>query len=299
MFAAKDITGKLVYAVLETDCSRTYYCTQCDEEVKLIKNNNRRSYFCHYSNRDRSSGESSLHKKGKLTLKQDFKEIGYNTELEVYTSTEQRIDVLATTTNREIAVEFQQAPIKERELISRVTGYEKCGYQNLWILNTNYFCKRMSSRQLKFLNYNDQWKWHLIFLNTKCHLYTLVYNLEFFGVMNNRRYEVHKFTSLNSLRNFKPERTETINIINKSYTEKFKKYCYAYRIDYLQLENYVPIFPPILRYDIAKTLKLYQKSIELDKLLIIPANIQIKPQLTEIVVAEVSEKLENLLVLIE
>lgn len=163
----------------------------------------------------------------------------------------------------------------------------------------NYFSKKLTNRQLKFLNYHPLWKWYLLFCDAKKQRYLLVYEIEFFGVMNSQRYKVEFFSDLEQLRHFSPKKNKYFKIITKNFSDSFKKYCYSKKISYTPLTELQINLPPIMKNNLVWTLLNYQRNQNIDELCNIPVCIQIKPQLVASTMTEVSHKLDYLLTLIK
>lgn len=298
MFAAKDVTGQLVYAKLETSQTKEYFCVDCHQKMKLIVTKNNHRYFKHTKINKISNNETQLHQRAKVLLKQEFEKMNYNVELEKVTQFDQRIDLLASNYSRKIAIEFQNSPISNENLEERVLGYEENGYQNFWLLSLNYYQKKLCQRQLRFLNYHHDWHWYVIFFDVKKRRYILIYDIYFYGWTNNQIYRRAYFTSLNELRNFSPRESIREVIIEKIPDENFKKFCYQKQFNYLKCKDLLIKLPPVLKYDLVKTLYLYQQQENLEELITISPLIKIKPQIREFLYSEVERIISRLLVTI-
>ncbi|MDO1605158.1 competence protein CoiA family protein [Lactobacillus sp. YT155] len=298
MFAARDSTGQLVYAKLENNQTREYFCVDCHQQVKLIITKNNHKYFKHAKVIKISNNETQLHQRAKTILKQEFEKINYNVELEKITQFDQRIDLLAANRSRKIAVEFQNSPISNRNLEERILGYQENGYQNFWLLSLNYYQKKLSNRQLKFLNYHHDWHWYVLFFDVRRRHYILIYDIYFYGWTNNQSYRRAYFMNLAELRKFSPTESTREIIIEKNPDENFKRFCYQKQFNYLKQKNQSIKLPPVLKYDLVKTLFLYQNQKCLEGLITIPALIKIKPQIREFLYSEVERIISRLLVTI-
>ncbi|MGR3741492.1 competence protein CoiA family protein [Companilactobacillus sp. DQM5] len=242
------------------------------------------------------SNETNIHRIGKNILKQDFEINGYITTSEIYIeNNKQRIDVFAKKSTRKLALEFQNSPINKEILNDRIAGYNKGGYQSIWFLSQGYLTK-LSNRQLKFLNYSTSWKWYLIFLNTNIHKYTLLFDINFVGPCLNIYYKKRNFNNLIEIIQFKELKQPFIHEKNINFI-KIRQYCYEHNISYENKLNEIKM-PPIFKHNLIQTLVEFEK-FGVDKVVEIPAQIKINPQLVSKLQAEVNQKLNDLLFLIK
>ena len=120
---------------------KKFYCPQCHQPVRLKIGTINIPHFAHITNQacDRlfAEGESVLHLRGKIQLFEWLKKLGHIVELEPYLSKlAQRPDILLTSHNQLIALEYQCSPIAHEKWRLRTDGYEKEKIEALWLFQT-------------------------------------------------------------------------------------------------------------------------------------------------------------------
>lgn len=122
------------------------YCPGCLEPVVLRRGRFRLAHFAHRpgSQCQLGEGETPEHLLGKRQLFERAKECGYRAELEVYLSKiNQRPDLLLTSKDRQLAIEFQCSPLSLQRLRERNAGYRRCGIQVHWLLGAPYLRRHL------------------------------------------------------------------------------------------------------------------------------------------------------------
>ena len=146
MLVALNREEKLVVADTTLSKDDTYHCPACRGAVHLKKGTIMRPHFAHYKQATCaafSEGETAEHIQGKLQLAAWFDRLNVPNEMEAYLpELKQRPDLLVTTSNRKIAVEFQCNPIAIEQVVARTAGYLKAGYEVVWLLGKNFEYKR-------------------------------------------------------------------------------------------------------------------------------------------------------------
>lgn len=156
---------------------RVYVCPICHEVVILKNGPKMIAHFAHHAASEcvGSEGETQLHLKGKQQLLQDLVAYYPKIKLEVYLiDLKQRPDLLTG----EIAFEYQCSPITNLRLKERVQGYQSREINSIWILGMDYFKKSLHAYAvLRFLRYQANVGFYLLFLDPKQHCYYLKYRI--------------------------------------------------------------------------------------------------------------------------
>jgi len=118
-----------------------FYCTQCDNPVKLKVGEIVIPHFAHEMDTSCSAafseGESTEHLIGKQQLFEFFERKVSLVKLEPYfKSLAQRPDLLITYNMESIPIEFQCSSIPIAQIESRTQGFNRAGMNPIWILNT-------------------------------------------------------------------------------------------------------------------------------------------------------------------
>ncbi len=181
MYAALDKNGVLIYAQ-NAQKNKSYYCCRCSSLVKLVATDSR-NYFRHINKTDNSINERQIHVQGKsmlLDLLEKFKL--KSLESEVYLSKiQQRPDILI---NHQTAIEYQCAKINLETFQQRVEGYRRIGMESFWILGGSYLTKKIQREHLKFLNFNCDWGFYLLMLDSIQKRLILFHHIKFLGPFN-------------------------------------------------------------------------------------------------------------------
>ena len=152
MLIAQNEKNKLITANQNLSKNANYYCPSCKHPVHLKVGTVIQTHFAHYQNQNCtafSEGETPEHLKGKIQIAQTLGEMrlhargagGSNLEFEMEAylpELKQRPDLLVTTGNRKIALEFQCSAIPIELVEERTRGYLKAGYEVIWILGQNF-----------------------------------------------------------------------------------------------------------------------------------------------------------------
>lgn len=176
---------------------KRYTCPIC-HEVVIFKNGPKIiMHFAHFaaSNCVNSKGETQNHLRGKQQLFHDL--IGQYPliELEVYLEDiKQRPDLLAD----KLAFEYQCSPITNQRLQERVSGYNSQKIKSIWILGMNYFKQNLHAHSvLRFLRYQKNVGFYLLFLDSVQHCYYLKYRIV--QINHQLVWKLKKFSNYQSL----------------------------------------------------------------------------------------------------
>ncbi|MBW1605399.1 competence protein CoiA [Lactobacillus sp. Sy-1] len=162
MLVAYDKNQKIILAD-QSNQHGEFFCPSCKEPVTLRRGSIKIAHFAHRKNSKCSTfseGETTEHLLGKKQLSKFFNQ--NNPILEFYfKSIKQRPDILLS--NQHV-IEFQCSPITNRRLSERLAGYERIGYQSIWILGRPYLKKKNGLKKIKqFLMYNHQLGFYLLY----------------------------------------------------------------------------------------------------------------------------------------
>lgn len=204
MYAALDKNGKLTYAQQAVE-NKDYYCCHCDKKVKLILTAARK-YFRHTNKNNNGINERIIHIKGKNILMEVLQGCGYqNIESEVYLKQiQQRPDILV---DRQLVFEYQCAKLDVQTLSQRVTGYRSMNLQNIWILGGGYVTDRIKREHFKFINFNHNWQYYLVMLDSLHQEFWLFYQIVFAGPFNKIIFKKRRFSTKQfvEMLNFHPQ----------------------------------------------------------------------------------------------
>lgn len=179
---------------------KKYVCPICHELVILKHGDKMISHFAHYvsSNCVGNEGETQLHLRGKQQLLSDLNEKYPKFKLEVYlTSLKQRPDLLTGN----LVIEYQCSPISNQRLKERVIGYRSQQIKSIWILGMGYFKKSLHAYSvLRFLRYQKQIGFYLLFLDSSQHCYYLKYQVTQIG--DQLKYKLQRFYDYQALIKF-------------------------------------------------------------------------------------------------
>lgn len=192
MYAALDKTGLLINACDALERNE-YFCCKCQKRVKLISTNNRK-YFRHENKKDNDLNEREIHLLGKKIIKTEIGKLKPHTlETEVYLKKiKQRPDILV---DQRIAFEYQCANLDVEVLKKRVIGYHKANMKNIWILGGHYLSNKLKREHLKFIDYNDNFKYYILMLDSQQKCFRLFHHINFLGPFNRLIYQKETFSS--------------------------------------------------------------------------------------------------------
>lgn len=119
-----------------------FRCPACKKSVIIRAGKKIIPHFAHeqiHNCEMNRTGESLYHMRGKLQLYQWLKKQGYQVRLEerVKDSTRRPDLLLRTAGGKDLAIEYQCAPISDEELLRRNEAYEHNGIVPIWILGGN------------------------------------------------------------------------------------------------------------------------------------------------------------------
>ncbi len=179
------ITGdKKLVAANQADKNMTYYCPQCKKLLILRQGRHNLPHFAHMRTACLafSEGETGEHLQGKKFLLAFFAKYYDHVELEAYLSElKQRPDLLVfRKANKNLAVEFQCAPLTYDKLSERSTGYRQQGLAFFWFLGKkNYrLGKRMTQKIAQFLNWSAVRGFYLIYVDVVQKRIEVAYQLQ-------------------------------------------------------------------------------------------------------------------------
>lgn len=146
MFVSEDEQGQRVVlqdheqAVALQRTGQSFRCPNCHGAL-LIKNGKQLpAHFAHRNNACvASEPESATHMRGKKLLARIGRAAGWQADFEVYLpKIKQRVDVLLTRGEQQVALEFQCSPLSVDRLYERTAGYREIGLPVRWILGPRY-----------------------------------------------------------------------------------------------------------------------------------------------------------------
>jgi competence protein CoiA len=162
LMALSDREQDLVLATKELDKEAAYSCPSCQSRVHLKIGKVIRPHFAHYQHSACevfSEGETAEHIEGKLQLAKWFETLNLKVEVEAYLpELKQRPDLLVTTNQQKIAIEFQCSAIPIEKVVERTEGYQKAGYQVVWLLGEQFIYGRKLTgfQQACLTNFKNQ-----------------------------------------------------------------------------------------------------------------------------------------------
>lgn len=135
MFVAEDENGNRIYATLDTDRDKGYYCPVCRSGVRLrsykVENQNA-PHFAHVSLQecadDYTNDMSEWHRNWQELFPKGNREVVIE---HPETGEKHRADVLCYGT----VIEFQHSPISETEFWRRNQFYTSVGYRVVWVFD--------------------------------------------------------------------------------------------------------------------------------------------------------------------
>lgn len=198
MYAALNEKNKLINAI---ECKEPgkFKCPTCKKPVILIKGE-ATPFFKHQPEHPNETNERPVHKKGKALLIKALTNSTPSTckiEEEVYLDDiDQRPDIMV---DDKTVIEYQCAKLDVRKLCKRVNSYQEKGLENLWILGGDYLSDKITKQHLKFMSYNQSWRFYIVMLDTEAERISLFYEIRFIGPFNRLAYHKKSFT----LKNFK------------------------------------------------------------------------------------------------
>lgn len=152
MLMALNEKNKLIQAHKKLKRKKDYYCPACNEKVYLKIGEIIQPHFAHFKKNQCevfSEGETEEHLKGKKLLAEAFKEINKQKKLDLRIEIEaylpklkQRPDLLVCTEDEKYAIEFQCSSISIEDVLRRTKGYQKYGYQVIWVLGSKFTYKK-------------------------------------------------------------------------------------------------------------------------------------------------------------
>ncbi len=162
MFVALDNVGRRVTLTSHAQAAEVkeggeaFVCPACTGRVRIRNGTQVPAHFAHYQHAVcvASEPESEEHLRGKLLLAKMGQQLGWTATLEVYVpEIQQRIDVLLTRGNDQLALEFQCSPISTRRLRERTAGYKKLGMRVRWLLGHRY---EAQNQAVKFIRWHPE-----------------------------------------------------------------------------------------------------------------------------------------------
>ena len=139
MYIAQMLGTTVLMTADEADKRRNYVCPGCQTPVTVKKGRLKQAHFAHTSLQKCQAGESAVHLLGKLAMVDFFESIGGRVVLEPWLpEIQQRPDLLVTFDNRQVAIEFQCAPISVERVQHRTAGFAKLGLDVVWVLGPTY-----------------------------------------------------------------------------------------------------------------------------------------------------------------
>lgn len=149
MLVAIDLAGK------RTEASRNlspadYTCPLCHEAVILKRGRVKIAHFAHKPGTECEGASESLdHLQAKITLADQFRSLGYLTEIEEqHPEVNRRVDVAVTVpTGHRIAIEVQESSISPAEIERRNLADQRSGfYSTVWVFTARRAAKILSGK---------------------------------------------------------------------------------------------------------------------------------------------------------
>ena len=159
MFVSEDNAGKRIEllshaAATQLKAAGTQaFCPGCHAPLILKNGPQIPAHFAHRNKADcwMSEPESAEHLRGKMLLLRIATTSGWQAQLEVpVREMQQRIDVLLTRGQQQVALEFQCSPLSANRLYERTAGYARLGMQTQWFLGSKYLRSKKGAGRLKF-----------------------------------------------------------------------------------------------------------------------------------------------------
>lgn len=152
MYIAQTFGTSVLMTADKADKQRNYVCPGCQNPVTVKKGRLKQAHFAHTSLQKcqaLAEGESAVHLLGKLAMVDFFEGIGGRVVLEPWLpEIQQRPDLLVTFDNRQVAIEFQCAPISAERVQRRTAGFAKLGLDVVWVLGLTYQQRKLQQATL-------------------------------------------------------------------------------------------------------------------------------------------------------
>ncbi|MBM6613459.1 competence protein [Desemzia sp. RIT804] len=141
------ITAEQAEKEKERENAATFFCPGCRKPVFLKNGKHMQAHFAHYTQNNCSifsEGETEEHLSGKKILFDWFKKQNIPCQLEAYLpELKQRPDLLVWTTDKHpVAIELQCSSLSIEKMIERTEGYQKNGYEVIWIAGSKFKLKK-------------------------------------------------------------------------------------------------------------------------------------------------------------
>ena len=167
------VTADQVEKIKEKENNPTFFCPGCQKAVFLKKGKHIQAHFAHYTQNNCSvfsEGETEEHLSGKKILYDWFKKQNIPCQLEAYLpELKQRPDLLVwPSAQRPIAIEFQCSALSIEKMIERTEGYQKNGYEVIWIAGSKFqLKKRLTPFQQLFIRNRQLLGLYFVCLNVE------------------------------------------------------------------------------------------------------------------------------------
>lgn len=205
-----------------------YICPKCGKMLQLICGSQATPYFRHNSVVVRSS-ETIEHYYGKKTIKTALDALGLDAKLEVPIADDQlRADVLVTTKDRQIGIEFQCATLSKREYTLRHSLYEESKITDLWVLGKRHFMKNhIKAIHLLAMQYFYYWGDYIIELDILKNKIRLRYNIQQNDLTKFARCQTQTFSfdeyGIKKLLLFKPDKVKKYRVEQYQAREELER----------------------------------------------------------------------------
>ena len=229
MLVAMSKEGELIYASevkFKYPNLMEFYCPTCAQKVFYKDSHKGKGFFSHYSKCQlvesrRSPLESDEHKRGKEIIieeLQGIQKLVLQTEL-YFPEINQFADVYVTVksaSSESVIYEFQRSVIPAADVIVRNQNYKQLVNQVHWLMD-DYTTRSTALNQRwkqTMLNYNDDWGFHLKYLNLKKKEIIIQRHLPIIYQKNNYRLKQNRMTirEFHQLDSLQDENCELISV---------------------------------------------------------------------------------------
>ena len=248
---------------------QTYFCPGCHERVFLKSGKIIQAHFAHFTHSSCSlfsEGETQEHLAGKKLLFEWFSNESIPCQLEAYLpELKQRPDLLIwPDEDHPVAIEFQCSSLPIEKMLERTAGYQKNGYEVLWIAGSKFQLKKqLTPFQQVFLRNHPFLGLYFICLREDKKLFEVYANIsvdqpggyfkkkimivDFPGLKKLFRKSESTFQTRKTINNFSYQKSHEYLIKGRLYQNKkmieFQKYIYyhGYSLISLPKEVYIPV----------------------------------------------------------
>lgn len=270
MYVALTINNEHITAdQVDKGKQQTYFCPGCHERVFLKKGKIIQAHFAHFTNSTCSlfsEGETQEHLAGKKLLFEWFSNEKIPCQLEAYLpELKQRPDLLIwPDEDTPVAIEFQCSSLSIEKMLERTAGYQKNGYEVLWIAGSKFqLRKQLTPFQQVFLRSHSILGLYFICLREDKKVFEVYANIsvdqpggyfkkrqmivDFHGLRKLFRKPESTIQASNTTNSFSYQKSHEYLIKGRLYQNpkmiEFQKYIYYHDYSLISLpkEAYIPI----------------------------------------------------------